>query len=233
VFQPLLEQHAVGLFEDELRRIGRVFGEARDWDVVCLQSLPDVLAAEHDTGWRDLLLQPAAAAREAAHERFTAEIRGPAFTRLALGLATWAEEVRVPRRPIADLGSDLLDRLAAKVARRGRRIQHRSETELHALRKSLKKLRYGIDFLRPVLHPAPLKTYLHDCKKLQKTLGDINDTVTATALVESMVKGKRLDLAPAVGKLAEQLDGSRNKALVIWQSGGTHFRTSRVFGPDP
>ena len=218
LFQPLLEPHATALFEDELRRIGRVFGKARDWDVFCLQILPDVLVSEHGTGWRDLLLEPATAAREAAHERFTGEIRSPAFTRLVLGLASWAEEMRVPVNPkpwcpIEDLGSALLDRMAAKVARRGRQIRHRSETELHALRKSLKKLRYGIDFLRPVLQPAPLKSYLHDCKKLQKTLGDINDTVTATVLAERLVKGKRLDLAPAVGALAEQLDRRRNDAL--------------------
>ena len=218
LFQPLLEPHAAALFEDELRRVGRVFGEARDWDVFCLQILPEVLVSEQDTGWRDLLLQPATAAREAAHEQFTAEIRSPAFTRLVLGLATWAEELRVPHdpepgRPIEDLGSALLDRMAAKVARRGRRIRHRSETELHALRKSLKKLRYGIDFLRPVFRPAPLKSYLHDCKKLQQTLGDINDTVTATVLAERLVKGKRLDLAPAVGALAEQLGRRRDDAL--------------------
>jgi triphosphatase len=113
-----------------------------------------------------------------------------------LGLAAWAEEMRLPgnpesQRPIEDLCPALLDRLAAKVERRGRKIRHRTETELHALRKSLKKLRYGIDFLRPVFHPAPLKSYLHDCKKLQKTLGDINDTLTATALAERAGRATR------------------------------------------
>jgi triphosphatase len=218
LFQPLLEPHAASLFQDELRRVGRVFGEARDWDVFCLQILPDVMDSERDAGWRDLLLEPAGAAQEAAHAAFIKEIRDPAFTRLVLGLAGWAEEMRLPggpelQRPIEDLCPDLLDRLATKVERRGRKIRHRSQTELHALRKSLKKLRYGIDFLRPVFHPASLKSYLHDCKKLQKTLGDINDTVAATALAERLVKGVRLDLAPAVGLLAEQLGQRRNEAL--------------------
>jgi CHAD domain-containing protein len=36
------------------------------------------------------------------------------------------------------------------------------------LRKSLKKLRYGIDFMRPVFRHG---------KQLQQTLGDINDAV--------------------------------------------------------
>jgi CHAD domain-containing protein len=218
LFQPFLEPHAAALFTDELRRVGRVLGEARDWDVFCLQILPAVLAAERDVGWRDLLLEPATAARTAAHDAFTREIRSPAFTRLVLGLAAWAEEMRLsgnpePWRPLEDLYPALLDRLVTKVARRGRRIRHRSETELHALRKSLKKLRYGIDFLRPVLHPGLLRPYRHDCKKLQQALGDINDTVTATALAERLVKGTRLDLAPAVGALAEQLRLRRDGAL--------------------
>ncbi len=218
LFQPFLEAHSAALFQDELRRVGRVFGEARDWDVFCLQILPDVFPADRDAGWRDLLQEPASSARAAAHVRFNEEIRGPAFTRLVLGLAAWAQEMRLPgnprpRRAIEDLCPALLDPLAAKVARRGRHIRHRSETELHALRKSLKKLRYGIDFLGPVFRPAPLKSYLHDCKRLQQTLGDINDTVTATALAERLAKGARLDLAPAVGALAEQLGYRRNDAM--------------------
>lgn len=233
LFQPLLEPHAAALFQEELRRVGRVFGAARDWDVFCLQILPDVLQTEPDSGWRDLLQQPAMGVRAAAHAELCWEIRGPAFTRLVLGLAAWAEEIRLPGTsepwlPIADLCPALLDRLATKVARRGHKIGQRSETELHALRKSLKKLRYGIDFLRPVFRPAPLKAYLHDCKKLQQTLGDINDTVTATALAESLARGTRLDLAPAVGVLAEQLARRRNEALARlakrWDAFADHAR---------
>ena len=197
LFQPFLEPHAAALFQDELRRIGRVFGEARDWDAFCLQILPEVLETERDAGWRDLLLEPATMARAAAHTDFVGEIRDPAFTRLVLGLASWTEELRLPglsepERPIEDLCPALLDRLAAKVARRGRQIRHRSEAELHALRKSLKKLRYGIHFLRPMFDPALLKPYMRDCKKLQQILGDINDTVAATALAERLAKGARV-----------------------------------------
>ena len=37
--------------------------------------------------------------------------------------------------------------------------------------------------------------------------------MTATALAERLVKGTRLDLAPAVAALAEQLDRRRDDAL--------------------
>jgi triphosphatase len=218
LFQPHLEPHAAALFQSALQRVGRSFGEARDWDVFCLQILPDALGAEPDAGWRDLLLQPAEAARTAAHRRFAEEVRKPAFTALVLGLAAWAEDNSllshpVRRRPIEEVCPGLLDRLAKKVAHRGRHIAHRSDLERHALRKSLKKLRYGIDFMRPMFPPGPLGWYLHDCKKLQRSLGDINDAVTATALATGLAEADRPGLAPAVGALAQQLGRRHEQAL--------------------
>src|SRR5262249_38783820 len=40
VFKSRLEPHARARFEDALRRLGTIFGEARDWDVFCLEILP-------------------------------------------------------------------------------------------------------------------------------------------------------------------------------------------------
>ena len=48
------------------------------------------------------------------------------------------------RQRLAKLAPELLDRLAGKVAKRGKRIGWQSDEELHALRKALKKLRYGV-----------------------------------------------------------------------------------------
>lgn len=218
LFQPHLDLHAASLFQAELRRVGRVFGEARDWDVFCLQILPEALEASHAAGWHDLLLHPALAAREAAHQGFAQEVRAPVFTALVLGLAAWSEQRNLLGdakldRPLQDLCPRLLDRLAHKVERRGRHIERRSDTERHALRKSLKKLRYGIDYVRAVYPPEPVKSYLRNCKKLQQTLGDINDAVTATALVDRLGHEMRPDLAPGVGALATQLDRRRDDAL--------------------
>lgn len=218
LFQPHLEPHAAALFQDDLRRLGRVFGEARDWDVFCLQTLPAALDAAHAAGWRDLLLEPATEAREIAHRCFMQALEAPSFTALVLGLAAWAEQRNLLGdaeldRPIQDLCPRLLDRLSRKVERRGRRIGRRSDTERHALRKSLKKLRYGIDYLQSVFPSKAVESYLHDCKDLQQSLGDMNDAVTATALADSLVVKARPDLAPAAGALAEQLGRRREQAL--------------------
>ena len=218
LFQPLLEPHTASRFQAELRRIGRVFGEARDWDVFTLQILPETLGETRAKGWGELLRQPAMARREAAHRRFVQEVQAPGFTTLVLGLAAWAEETgllgeKALQRPIEALCPALLDRLAGRVERRGRHIGRRSDTERHALRKSLKKLRYGIDDLRAVLPPKAVKSYLRKCKKSQKAMGEINDAVTAIGLADHLDEGRRPDLAPAVGVLAKRLQRRRSEGL--------------------
>ena len=218
LFQPLLEPHAVSRFQAELRRIGRVFGEARDWDVFTLQILPETLREAGAAEWSELLRQPAMAQREAAHRRFVQEVQAPAFTALVLGLAAWAEQEDLLggadlQRAIEALYPALLGRLARKVERRGRRIGRGSDAERHRLRKSLKKLRYGIDDLRAVLPPKAAAAYLRRCKKLQRILGDANDAVTGIGLADRLDADARPDLAPAVGLLAKRLERRRSEGL--------------------
>lgn len=178
LLEPHLEPHATSRFVAELRRIGQVFGEARDWDVFCLQIVPGALSAPDATGWRDLLLRPAMARREAAHRSAAEEICSPAFTALVLALAAWAEQGQTSRhllgdaalaRPIGDVSSALINRLVRKVKRRGRHID-RCDADRHELRKSLKKLRYAIDYLAVAYPGDSIKPYLRGCKKLQKIL---------------------------------------------------------------
>jgi inorganic triphosphatase YgiF len=214
LFAPVLEPHATARFQDELRRVGRVFGEARDWDVFTLEVLPGALHAAGVTDWHDLLHDPASTHREKAHRHFIRELRAPAFTALLLGLAAWAESPHLLggselQHPVKDLCPHLLDRLARKVDRRGRHIRDRTDTERHALRKSLKKLRYGIDFLHALLPERSVEAYLLACKALQTTLGEINDTVTGAALADHLGDAG----IPAADALAKQLGQQHQDGL--------------------
>lgn len=64
------------------RWVGRVLGEARDWDRFNSQFLPDSLDAEHDAGRRALLLRAATPARTAAQQ--TLGVINNTFTATAL-----------------------------------------------------------------------------------------------------------------------------------------------------
>ena len=73
------------------------------------------------------------------------------------------------RRRLAKLAPELLDRLAGKVAKRGKRIGRRSDEELHALRKSLKKLRYGVDDLAGLYGRKRVKAYLKGARSCRSS----------------------------------------------------------------
>jgi triphosphatase len=222
LFKPLLEPHARIRFDAEMRRIGRVFGAARDWDVFHTEVLPVAAQSSEAGGWSDLLAQPASLRRAAAHSEFAEECRGATFTSMVLGLAGWAEDgVAIPQllgkkklqKPIGELAPDLLDRLADRVDQRGHHISHLDDEEMHALRKSLKKLRYGIEFLE-TLFPADVRgPYQHHCKALQEVLGSINDTVMAVQCAEALANHAQVQLAPAIGMLAQQVEQQKQKSL--------------------
>jgi inorganic triphosphatase YgiF len=195
LFQPHLDPDARLHHTSELRQLAQVLGEARDWDVFCTQTLPDTA----EEGMAELctasLLAKAEAERAAAHERLAAELAGPALTRTVLGLAAWAEapEAFAGRaggealnKPLSHVASKLEKRLERKVRRRGRHIGQRSEEELHDLRKALKKLRYGVEFLAPMHEEDRVKSYLHHCKLLQEQLGAINDAAMTVTLAKRL-----------------------------------------------
>ncbi len=83
-----------------------------------------------------------------------------------------------------------------------------SSSELHPLRKSLKKLRYGVEFLASLYPKKAVKRLVKRMKALQQSLGVINDAATATRLAGRLAGGGHLELGVPVGALA----GSREDA---------------------
>jgi inorganic triphosphatase YgiF len=212
LFEPHLDPVVATEIDAQLRRLGRVLGEVRDWDVFCGSILP---AAEHDipeTGPR-LLRGPARVERDDAQRRLADELDGPAFTSLVLRLALWIEEQAANMPDFADnrssgrlvdLAPELLGRLVRKAHRRGRHIRRRPVEELHSLRKSLKKLRYSVEFLSGVIGRKRSHAYLKACKDLQEQLGTINDAALATELCGRLAQAAaRTTLAPALSTLPE------------------------------
>ncbi|MEO9191687.1 MAG: CYTH and CHAD domain-containing protein [Acetobacteraceae bacterium] len=211
LFRPLLAPPAAGRFNAALRRSGRIFGAARDWDVFVTQTLP---AAEAEDGiaadWLRLLAEAAAPSRAAAHVAVARELAAPGFTLLLLGLSVWAEDgVDDPvglgepalARSVKDTVPALLDRLLRRTARRARHIGEAGPGELHALRKAMKTLRYGVEFTAPLHRPKAVKGLLKPCKHLQEKLGTVNDAASTPDLAASLATEDRPDLAPALGAL--------------------------------
>jgi inorganic triphosphatase YgiF len=212
LFSPHLEQHAKRLFEDELRHAGQTIGEARDWDVFCDEILAQVSETPEVRKFSEMMKPPAEARRVAAHQTCVRQLQDPSFRALVLGLAAWIEEGREDsgqigddglKRDIGDVAGSLLDRLDAKATKRGRAVRpDASPTELHPLRKSLKKVRYSVEFLQSIFPPKKAKRFLSRLKKLQEALGEINDAAMATRRAEGLASDKHLELAPSVAAIS-------------------------------
>ncbi len=220
LFRPVLQREMVGRFTEELRRVGLVAGAARDWDVFLEETLP---AAENHgaMGWLEKLRGGAELRQAAAHTELRREVDGSAFTGLVLSLAGWIEDGARDSGllgrdklncAICELAPDLLARMQRKVVKRGRHLETASRTDLHALRKAVKKLRYGIEFLEPLTSSKRAKPLLHACKDLQQLLGRVNDAAVTPALANELGGPERPGLVPAIGRLAGWADARGDKA---------------------
>jgi CHAD domain-containing protein len=223
LFSPHLEPHAKRLFEDELRHAGRTIGEARDWDVFCDEILVRVSETAEAGKLAEMMKPPAEARRAAAHQTCVRQLQDPSFRALVLGLAAWIEEGREDsdlvgdkalKHDIIDIAEKLLDRLDSKATKRGRAVRPgASPAELHPLRKSLKKLRYSVEFLQSIFPPKRAKRFLRHLKKLQEALGEINDSAMATRLAEGLAAGKHLELAPSVAAISSSQGRAARDAM--------------------
>jgi inorganic triphosphatase YgiF len=221
-FEHHLDAKAVQRFGAELKHLGQVLGAVRDWDVYCGDILPRV--EQHaPTAKPQFLRGPAAAARDEAHHRLRQELATPAFTSLVLGLAAWAEGEAGPLlseerehgdEQLAELAPALMRRAVRRMHRRGRHLGRRSIEELHELRKALKRVRYGIEFLSSLGRPKPIRAFLEGCKDLQERLGGINDASLAVELTGRIAAvSARQTLIPAFAAVSDWSSAEQSRSL--------------------
>lgn len=177
LFRPFLLESDVARFQQELRWLAGMLGEARDLDV-----LNGRLA---DAAARETL----ADAREQSHARVIEWINSARVRALLLDLAEWlalGAGCGGADTPIADFAGARLQRLHKRVVNHGRKMKTLSPEARHKVRKDAKKLRYGAEFFvglyRDKKHERARRTYVGALKDLQDELGDLNDLATAPVL---------------------------------------------------
>ncbi|HEX4080766.1 MAG TPA: CYTH and CHAD domain-containing protein [Rhizomicrobium sp.] len=228
LYAPFLDPEASERFSNSIRDTGAVLGAARDWDVFVGQTLSHARDAGVRAEWTAALEEGATAKQEDARRGVRALIDGKAPGELVLGIEAWlcdpeaaAKRPKSARVPIADIIPDLLDRLAEKVARRGRRVTHSSPPELHRLRKSIKKMRYSVESASALYPGKAVNRYVKRCKKLQTALGTINDSQVTIRLVEEIAPSHSAAWAPAAGAMlkwnAERLKDAERDLARAWR----------------
>lgn len=231
LFKPLLAPDPANRYNKELRRLGRVFGAARDWDVFATETLPAAAADNPAEDWPHRLAEAGRSAHAQAREEAMRALAEPRFARLLLELGAWAEEgARDPAtlgapaltQSIEDVVPDLLDRLLRRAAKQGKGIRHADPHDLHGLRKRLKTLRYGIEFTESLYRPKKVRAMLHPCKELQELLGSVNDAAATPDLARHLADEERPGIASALAALtgwAEQRGtAARQRVPKAWHA---------------
>lgn len=169
-----------------LRGLFSQLGHAREGDV--LES--GVAAALRQAG-APPLLGPDPAAAVDPH----ALMRAPATQALPLQLLCWRDALL---QALAQAEPALPGAVAAKRLKRWQRrlaaaatdFARLDETALHALRKRVKRQRYALEFLAPLLPRPKTERYLRVLAEVQEALGDLNDLFTARAHYQSRVEAE-------------------------------------------
>jgi inorganic triphosphatase YgiF len=222
LFEPYLEPEAADRFEAILKRFGQILGEARDRDVF-LEELAGEREEDRQNGpWLEMVVPPIEAERRAAYRGIQTLIKSAEPTGFILALAGWAESGlwlrpdaefgHLPGLKLTAIAPEMLDRLAAKAGKRGRRLGDRSLAELHALRKTLKKLRYCTEYCETLFKHKRVRHYQERAKELLDVLGALNDTVGAEALLDTL-DTKDAALTPGIGLISRVSIANREKAL--------------------
>jgi len=100
----------------------------------------------------------------------------------------WLEVRNPPDLTVSESASASLDRLRAKVKKKGRPLRCHDDKSIHKLRIAAKKLRYATEFFSGLfLSPREVRReqdFSKAMRKLQDRLGDLRDLAISAALLE-------------------------------------------------
>lgn len=184
---------------DQARGFARRFGETRELDVFALNLLPPVESAARERGG---FIALRLAAEELRNESWNASVdlaQSEGFTRFMLDLAahlnarSWRQGVHPDGqdhfvRPALKLARKVLDKRRGQAIKRARHLDRLDEDERHALRISLKNLRYSSEFYASLFAAKPVAHFLKRLSALQDSLGAVNDIATIDALLERVIE---------------------------------------------
>lgn len=185
LFEPALPAEFVEDWTTQARTLAEELGHARDLDVMLAEILNPVLESGLADQGCERLAGLIREARERARARALQILRQGRHGYPMLKLAA---ELHTLDSGNLDKSANLATfaRLQLKALRKKARKRHAAATgleaeRLHALRVSLKRLRYGLEFLLPLIPEKPSVRYLKTLAEHQDGLGWLNDEAQARA----------------------------------------------------
>lgn len=224
LFAAALPDDYVARWQSSLADLADALSPARDWQVLAHDTWPQFRA----------LLPPrqatALARRLAAQERqalatVRSTLADPATTRLTLGLLRTTLTLAAPGNntprplPLPHLARRVIRRAVKQVERRVARLNHdlaganspnpeAYARDWHRLRIAIKRLRYGLDVLRPLLRDKDVQCWIDHLLPLQDALGALNDSAVGITRLRALSDTSNDPLtAPAIAWLDGRTTG--------------------------
>jgi inorganic triphosphatase YgiF len=181
--------------DEEMGRVaelGRVLGEARDWDVFVFDTLPALLRT-CQAGNQTLLVRRAQAARRKARATAQHLVCRPQTGMDLLAIHRWLNglETVQGRSSLERHARQQLAGLHRKVLAAAKDFAEQSPGQRHVLRIQVKRLRYALDYLGGLF--GEQENFADDFALLQDELGELNDTYTALHFLVLLNRDGRLN----------------------------------------
>lgn len=224
LYRPLLRRRVARGLAAEARAIGQILSPLRDADVL-VGGLLHPRLGETDS--------ELAGALDHWHRAVRSRVRRSLRRQKVMGfvirlhrmvaLGGWERGGRRARErgagPAGCLAAPRLDRLWEEQKAAGDRLASLDPEARHEFRKQMKKLRYAIEFSAP---PAARKPFLQACKRLQESLGELNDQAVLDGFrpeLRSPELAARLDAALAEIRSTQRVsDLALGRACRHWQA---------------
>ncbi len=231
--------HLVG----DLKWMGDLTTPTRDLDAYLLAM--DATGAE---GTRGAELKPfldfLGVRRQLAQRALVRGLRSPRWARaLQRWRALATDEPEVTKdgaaaaggRPIGEVAPPRIARTYRRARRLGEAITEASPaTDLHALRKRCKELRYLLEFFASLLNQRPYRTVLGQLKELQDCLGEFQDAQVQRAAVSAFADemlaagGTSAATFMAMGRAADAVESRQGQARAQFAERFERFANKRT-----
>lgn len=185
----------------ELKWLTRQLNPARDWDVFVMEELSQIQESFSKHTGIPAFKKICEKLRQAHNEAARNSIRSKRYSELILRLNLWLDELpknlpqsrssrNVARIALSTFTNTLLTQRHQQILTAGKDTDKLDATSLHALRISIKKQRYAVEFFHTLFQQEEAKQYIRALSELQDILGIINDSTKTQDLLAEISIGK-------------------------------------------
>jgi len=221
-YSGVLPSDPFDVFKAELKWLGARLGSARDWDVFLTESLPPLQRECQEDAVLQGLGRSAQGARERANSAARSAVRSRRYARLILNLgcivatSAWQQRATDGAEPVLPFVTKLLERRYIKVVKRAGKLNKQGPAQLHALRISIKKLRYAFESFATLFPGVRAKSFRARLAGLQASLGAINDAANMQRLTQLTAQAQTLR-AFVAGWNARIVHEERERLRELWR----------------